>query len=342
MTLNPVLRIDAQMIEAILAHEKTQRRGGARTRARRAGAGRHSVARRASCRLSAPVLRRHAPARGHRDRAAEPARPRHRRRADDGARRDDPGADPVRDAEAGARHRHGADLDHARPVGHRRSRRSRLRDVRGAHRRAGQRRGRAGSAAASVHAGTPRFGAVEQRARRPAGADSGHDAVAARPAARLPVSRAVPEARCRIASSRRMSRSPTAATGRSGAHHPLAPLHGAATATASSAIRRRRWSSCAACPSASSSRSTLRRGSATALGASVREEVVHAVDNVDLAVLPGEVVGLVGESGCGKSTLGRLAVGTAAAVRRRALLARRVAGAARIRRRRASSNSRCR
>lgn len=33
---------------------------------------------------------------------------------------------------------------------------------------------------------------------------------------------------------------------------------------------------------------------------------VHAVEDVDLEIQPGETVGLVGESGCGKSTFGRL------------------------------------
>lgn len=45
------------------------------------------------------------------------------------------------------------------------------------------------------------------------------------------------------------------------------------------------------------------------LGSNIRDEVVHAVDNVSLTVNKGEVVSLVGESGCGKSTLGRMVAG---------------------------------
>ena len=73
MTLNPVLRIDTQMIEAVTAHQAIGR-DEARARCIDALA-RVGIARPRRARaVSAPVLGRHAPARGHRHRAAEPAR----------------------------------------------------------------------------------------------------------------------------------------------------------------------------------------------------------------------------------------------------------------------------
>jgi peptide/nickel transport system ATP-binding protein len=49
---------------------------------------------------------------------------------------------------------------------------------------------------------------------------------------------------------------------------------------------------------------------ANLLGAKIQEQMVRAVEDVNLQIATGEVLGLVGESGCGKSTLGRIVAGT--------------------------------
>ena len=101
-----------------------RRSGRTRTRSRQAAgagaavellrAGRDPEPGAARGRLSAPVLGRHAPARDDRDGAREQPRRADRRRADDRARRDDPGADHRADRPAQGRVQLGRDPDHAR------------------------------------------------------------------------------------------------------------------------------------------------------------------------------------------------------------------------------------
>ena len=131
-SLNPVKTIGAQLVEAILLHRDVSKKQ-ATARARRvAERGRNPARGPPHRRLSAPVLRRHAPASDDRDGADQRSRPADRRRADDRARRDDAGADPEPDDQAPAGLRQRDHHDHARPRRDRGDRRRRRRHVRGA------------------------------------------------------------------------------------------------------------------------------------------------------------------------------------------------------------------
>ena len=101
-SLNPVLTVGAQLRESIEEHLDLDRKAATSRADRAARPGRDPERHGPAQELPAPVLRRHATARDDRDGARLRAEAPDRRRADDGARRHDPGADPRSPPRAGA------------------------------------------------------------------------------------------------------------------------------------------------------------------------------------------------------------------------------------------------
>ena len=191
-SLNPVHKVGCPDRRGDPAPQGRIAEGSQGAGARGAEGGRHPAGRAAHRRLSAPVLRRHAPARDDRDGPRQRAVAAHRRRADDGPRRDDAGADPRADAQAPGRLRHRDHHDHPRPRRRRRDRRRGRRHVRGAGGREGSGQRAVRAPAAPVHVGPARLAAAPRGRHRPARADPGHAAVAAVAAPRLPLQPALP------------------------------------------------------------------------------------------------------------------------------------------------------
>ena len=96
-SLNPVMTIGDQIAEVIRLHATCTAEGGLEAGRRDAAPGAHPRTRAARQGISAPALRRHAPARHDRDGAGLQAGGADRRRADHRARRHHPGADPRAD-----------------------------------------------------------------------------------------------------------------------------------------------------------------------------------------------------------------------------------------------------
>ena len=191
---------------ARLHRRRSDRRGGSGSQRRDAAGGACAGRRIADARgnperraagvgVSARVFGWHAPARDDCDGDGQPARRDHRRRTDDRARRDDPGADSRRAQDGQRGDRRGDCAHHARPGCRRRIRRPCRRDVRGPHRR-NWRCGRCVlSAADAVHAGIAGIdSAARRRTQAAAHANRWKPALARAPAVRMPILAAMPAA----------------------------------------------------------------------------------------------------------------------------------------------------
>ena len=93
-SLNPVFTVGDQIAEQVELHKKVSKQGGLGPGDRVAPAGRHPEPGAAGQAVPARDVGRHAPARDDRDGPVVRAEAAHRRRADDRARRHDPGPDP--------------------------------------------------------------------------------------------------------------------------------------------------------------------------------------------------------------------------------------------------------
>ena len=151
-SLNPVFTIGNQIAETLILHEGLNApRGARRGRRQLLQKVRLPDADKLARPLSAPALRRHAPARDDRHGARLQSEAPDRRRADDGARRDDPGADPQHHPRPAARDGHGRHLHHPRHGRGRRDGRRRGGDVEGREGGAGAGARHLRRAAASLH-----------------------------------------------------------------------------------------------------------------------------------------------------------------------------------------------
>ena len=170
-SLSPVLTVGAQVVEALQLHEPLSR----------AQARRRTVELFEQVRIPDPDARfdayphelsgRPQAARDDRDGAGAAAEAADRRRADDRARRHDPGADPRADARPPARARHRDPADHARSRRGERARGSHRRDVRRASRRRRPPRADPRRRAPSLHARAAARRALARPPRRAARRD---------------------------------------------------------------------------------------------------------------------------------------------------------------------------
>ena len=180
-SLNPAMTVGAQIAETLTLHRGLRGRRARRARAGALAPGAHQRPRAPRARLSAPDERRHPPARGRRHRHLLPAEPADRRRADDLARRDDPGPVPAPAEGHPARDESRPGLRHPRPRHRGQAVRPRGRHVRRADRGDGDDARDLQPAAPPVHdraAELPAHAAPRPRAadrdRRPAARTSPH------------------------------------------------------------------------------------------------------------------------------------------------------------------------